>query len=343
MVVLPLLLLVQMPLQFNAAFAGKLHTHLAKISTQEKSILNLFAEVVDENEEGKSLFKLERKIGEGSFGKVYLFERRGDSLPFAAKIIALQAHHDEKNPQHTLCSTRIIKEWTPFNEIACQQRCCHPEIMPIESIHVSNNQDYLLAISPFVSGGDLDRLIRKQEALCVREGESAYFSEDFIKIVVKQLAHALHYLHADLNIVHRDIKSKNVLISEDHKVKLIDFGFAEDLSNSSAGEYFYLRGTPRVIAPELWLNPREIPIRYLKPADMWALGVLLYELVNLAPAYNGNNIREMSNQVLNQDPPLPLRLLSEELTSLLYGLLDKDPRQRLSSEEVVDHPFLSEP
>jgi len=91
--------------------------------------------------------------------------------------------------------------------------------------------------------------------------------------MVKQLVKAVAYCHAN-NVVHRDIKLENVLVSKDFKIKLIDFGFSVILPNESYILYDYC-GTPNYIAPEV--TQREG--YYGKPADVWSLGVIIYRMV----------------------------------------------------------------
>uniref|UniRef100_UPI00358E4E8A uncharacterized protein n=1 Tax=Myxine glutinosa TaxID=7769 RepID=UPI00358E4E8A len=149
---------------------------------------------------------------------------------------------------------------------------------------------------------------------------------------MKQMAAAVEYLHSR-NIVHRDIKPQNVLYSNEGIVKVIDFNVA---TNFIHGKMFYgICGTRAYLAPEITAHGGyEGP-----PADVWALGFLFMEFF-LGLQYEGHNIIDRSHDktdfnVGNSSPTFG----REALASLLTAMLRKDPKERLTMTEIVNHTW----
>ena len=104
---------------------------------------------------------------------------------------------------------------------------------------------------------------------------------------------SIHYLHNN-NILHRDIKSANIFLSSWGICKLGDFGFSIAEKEKEKEDDQCLLGTPYYMAPELW---NELPGN--KTTDIWALGILLYEIFALDRPFNGNNLEEMKDNIIN--------------------------------------------
>ena len=125
----------------------------------------------------------------------------------------------------------------------------------------------------FVQGGELLRILRQE----------SYFPNDVALFYVSEITLALEYLHYN-EIIYRDLKPENLLISSDGHIKLTDFGFAKKIK----GKTYTLCGTPDYIAPEILLA-----IGYNHCADLWSLGILLFELLSGYPPFfdmNPSNI-----------------------------------------------------
>ena len=113
--------------------------------------------------------------------------------------------------------------------------------------------------------------------------DDQYLSESEIRRIAQQLVRALHYLHSN-RITHRDMKPQNILICDNGVVKLCDFGFARHMSYNTQ-VLTSIKGTPLYMAPEM---VKELP--YTHTADLWSLGVILFELATGSPPFTASNL-----------------------------------------------------
>jgi serine/threonine protein kinase len=145
--------------------------------------------------------------------------------------------------------------------------------------------------------------------------------------IAEQIATGLTYAH-DAGVIHRDLKPGNVMLLPDGTVKILDFGLAKagDISRTKSGVTL---GTVSYMAPEQ-IRGGKVDAR----ADLWSLGVLLYEMLTGVRPFTGEHEASIANAILNADPKLPAALrrdLPRSLQSLVTTLLQKDPRIRYQS------------
>jgi serine/threonine-protein kinase len=163
----------------------------------------------------------------------------------------------------------------------------------------------------------------------VREGRAGDLRQKLH--IARQIAGALAYVHSK-GIVHRDVKPDNIRVDAAGNVKLMDFGIAksEELSLTGAG---FTVGTPYYMAPE--------QIRGWKPTrlvDVYAFGVLLYELVTGVRPFEGGTVDEIFDVILNQPldlGPLARASAPDALSNLIQELTEKDPARRPQDFAVV--------
>ena len=160
------------------------------------------------------------------------------------------------------------------------------------------------------------------------------YSENSCKYVLRQTLLGLKYLH-DQHIIHRDIKSDNILCDVNGEVKLADFGYAAQLTSSRDARITKV-GTPAWMAPELIKGER----KYDTKVDIWSFGIVAMELTNGDPPYISEpQSRIIINIVKNKPPPIKAKwsALFQDFVSLA---LTKDPKKRPSADELLEHEFL---
>lgn len=143
----------------------------------------------------------------------------------------------------------------------------------------------------------------------------------------------LFYLHNN-NIIHRDIKPQNILISANGIVKIADFGFARAIESKAM--ITSIKGTPLYMAPELL---RESP--YNQKADLWSLGVILYELFVGQPPFYTNSFPTLMNKIMNESIKYP-ETMGSQFKEFLKGLLVKNHKERWDWNKILEHSFIKE-
>ncbi|KAE9465068.1 hypothetical protein C3L33_03010, partial [Rhododendron williamsianum] len=176
--------------------------------------------------------------------------------------------------------------------------------------------------------------------------------QEFCAVTEYAQLQALQYLHSN-RIIHRDMKPQNILIGADSVVKLCDFGFARAMSSNtvvlrsfkgqsgSFGDAYEVPTegkdwTPLYMAPEL---AQQQP--YNRTADLWSLGVILYELFVGEPPFVANSFYTLIRHI-NEDPVKYPDNMSPNFKSFLRGLLNKEPQNRLTWPSLLQHPFVKE-
>lgn len=213
------------------------------------------------------------------------------------------------------------------SELHCLAACKHFGIVKHYDDFIAD--DKLLLIMEYGSGGDLNRQIKE------RQKQQLPFEEHEVGLLFYQIVLALDEVH-NRRMMHRDLKSANIFLMPSGIIKLGDFGFSKQYSDSvslDVGSSFC--GTPYYLAPELWERKR-----YSKKADMWSLGVILYELLTLNRPFKGPSQREIMQQVLRGQYDPFLCNVSRTMKSLLDSLLSKNPASRPTTGQLLNTEFM---
>lgn len=179
-------------------------------------------------------------------------------------------------------------------------------------------------------GGDLLNLITQDRQL----------PETAVKSFASELVAGLQYLHAN-GILYCDLKPANILIDEFGSLKYADFGLARRIPTSEMVTTRQIApGSPHYMAPELF----EQPAIHSFASDFWALGCLLYELKTGRQPFTHTNYSELARMIQTEAVALPVPgcEMSATLCNLIDRLLTKDPYQRITWDELIDHPFWDE-
>ncbi|EEB09134.1 AGC/PKA protein kinase Pka1 [Schizosaccharomyces japonicus yFS275] len=258
-------------------------------------------------------FSFSRTLGTGSFGRVHLVQSKHNHLFYAIKVLEKRKVVEMKQVEHSCDERQILS------------RVQHPFI----TILWGTFQDArnLFMVMDFVEGGELFSLLRK----CHR------FPERVARFYAAEVILALDYLHHN-QIVYRDLKPENLLLDRGGHVKIVDFGFAK---NVSQGNCFTLCGTPDYLAPEIIsLKP------YNKAVDWWSLGILLFEMLAGYPPFYSNNPMKLYENILESTVKYPSHF-SPLATDLISRLLQRDLSKRYGnlkngSLDIILHPWFED-
>lgn len=179
----------------------------------------------------------------------------------------------------------------------------------------------------YVGGGSLHGYLKSKPNRRLEESDA--------KRIFKQILEGIKYCHSRC-ITHRDIKLENLLLDDQNNIKIIDFGFSTCIPNDKKIKIFC--GTPSYMAPEIVQK-----IEYAgPPADIWALGVLLFTLLSGCFPYRGATDKELYRKIMRADYKIPSEVaatLSNEAINLIRKLFTIDADKRPSARDVLNDPW----
>jgi serine/threonine protein kinase len=255
-------------------------------------------------------YRYGKLLGKGAFGKVILGIHALSGRQVAIKYIEKAYMKEERRKRKV------------FQEILAMRTVSHPNVIRLYEVFESNN--HLLMVMEYARGGDLLHFVKERGRLC----------EDEARGLFRQVVEAVRACHAR-NIIHRDVKLDNVLLDE-HGVKAIlcDFGVCRTLRK---GELIREHcGTPAYLAPEIIAN-MEYDGFYV---DFWSLGVMLYAMVSGTLPFRAKTLPDLQKSILRGRYELP-DFLSEDVCDVIFGLLQLVPQNRLSFDQLFQHPWVS--
>jgi serine/threonine-protein kinase len=201
------------------------------------------------------------------------------------------------------------------------QKLEHPNIVRVLT---PQEKSRLYLVMEFAEGRSLRAIMQKEKK----------FSREKALDLARQIASALVYMHSR-GIVHRDLKPDNVLVGEDGKVKLLDFGIAMD-EEARRLTWFGLSppvGTPDYMAPEQVRGKRG-DVR----TDVYALGTMIYEMITGELPYAASNVHAMMRAKLNEDPRPPREVMPDiapEIEEIILRAIDRSPRERYATAQEM--------
>ena len=217
-----------------------------------------------------------------------------------------------------------------YNEASIMKKLLHPNVISFKDVFKDTKLDYFYIVMEYANDGDLSKKIETQKNKIIGE---KYFSEEKIMQYFYQICRGLQYIHSK-NIIHRDIKSQNIFLMKNGKIKIGDFGIAKALTNTKNNATTII-GTPYYFSPEI-INGE--PYNY--KTDIWSLGVVLYEMCCLKLPFESNNIAQLSIKIMKgKYDPIPNRY-SKNMANLIKNMLNIDQKLRPNINEVLQSPLL---
>ncbi|CCD22768.1 serine/threonine protein kinase CLA4 NDAI_0A06130 [Naumovozyma dairenensis CBS 421] len=280
------------------------------------------------NTDPTEYFQMIEKAGQGASGSVYLAKRinippaefEESEIPGIGDKVAIKQMILSKQPRKELI----------VNEILVMKDSHHKNIVNFLEAYLKTEDD-LWVVMEFMEGGSLTDIIENSP---VDDTSHSPLTESQIAYIVRETCQGLKFLH-DKHIIHRDIKSDNVLLDMNGRVKITDFGFCAKLTDQRSKRATMV-GTPYWMAPEV-VKQRE----YDEKVDVWSLGIMTIEMLESEPPYlNEDPLKALYLIATNGTPKLKHpEKLSLEIKRFLSVCLCVDVRYRASTEELLHHGF----
>ena len=257
-------------------------------------------------------FTLIKELGVGSFGRVLLVQHNLTQAQYAIKAI------DKRNKAN-------IQEKPYFRrEIEIMYRIHHPNVVKLFG-HFEDNT-YCYFIMEYIAGGNIYSYVPKNGIHTISTQQVASIIKDVISAT-----YFLHHMYPP--IIHRDIKPENVLLGDNMRAKLTDFGW----SNYMQGDFkrTTVCGTPIYLAPEMINNTG-----HDEKVDIWCIGVLLFELITGQQPWQGSDVQTVKYNISRLKINWP-KQMDRNAADLISKILRYNPEERISLRNMLMHPFFT--
>jgi serine/threonine protein kinase len=270
----------------------------------------------------EDLFTLLYPIGNGGFGKVYKAIHNSSKQIYAIKIIDYTRGNN--NDQNSISfNYKSIQQETSLMRLVNKS----DYIIKYYGSYYSRESNTLWLILEYCSSGSaVDLMLSMGRTL----------SEVEVSTIMKMVLKGLIYIHK-LNLIHRDIKGSNIMLSEDGYAKLGDFGIGIQLKNNEFRTS--KKGSPHWMSPQVILNKN-----YDTKTDIWSLGITCLELVEGEPPFADLNPDDVMNKISNNPPKaediINIKEHTDEFINFVNLCLEVNPKKRPTAEVLIEHPFI---
>ena len=275
----------------------------------DEEIKNLSKDYLIQNsihEKIKNNYKLNSKIGQGAFGKVFVATDKSGNK-YAIKCLKKK---------------KLVKTYFSSNEIKMGKNVKHPNILGIKEVYEDMSKIFL--VMEYCNGGDLfDYIIKTPEGK---------LDEINTINIITQILDALNYLHNEIKICHRDLKPENCLISINEQnqpiIKLSDFGSAQYINKMKriTGKV----GTLKYMAPEIFSKPF-----YDEKVDLWSVGIILFNMITGREPFSLDTKEFKKKPILNIEINFDY-IENDDIRELCKELLEKNPHKRIDAKTALE-------
>ena len=260
-------------------------------------------------------YKVLQQLGEGSFGKAFLCKKESDGSLCVIKQVLIEGM-DQKEKDDVLNESNILAKLD------------HPNIIKFYDVFESKKPKHMINIvTEYADGGDLSEKIKE------RKNKNNNFTESEILDYFTQICLAIRHIHKK-KIIHRDLKSGNIFLMKNGFVKLGDFGIAKGFQKTM-DKAKTMVGTPYYLSPEILENKP-----YDSKSDIWALGVLLYEMMTFKMPFNANSLPMLSVKIMRGNYIPPPTIYTKDLRELVAKCLTLDAKMRPTIDEILKTPLI---
>ncbi|PSR79381.1 kinase-like domain-containing protein [Coniella lustricola] len=294
----------QQPPQAGAAAVGAVPGARPRNRQRQSNGIDVIASLKRICSEGdpREIYRGFSKIGQGASGGVYTGHERGSN-----RLVAIKQMNLEQQPKKDLI----------INEILVMKESSHPNIVNFIDSYLCSGE--LWVVMEYMEGGSLTDVVTFN---IMTEGQIASVCRETLK--------GLQHLHSK-GVIHRDIKSDNILLSMEGNIKLTDFGFCATI-NEAHNKRTTMVGTPYWMAPEV-VTRKE----YGRKVDIWSLGIMAIEMIEGEPPYlTESPLRALWLIATNGTPTIKDEAsLSPVFRDFLYFALKVDPEKRASAHDLL--------
>ena len=262
-------------------------------------------------------FEIIKKLGNGSFSSVYKVRRKLDNNIYALKKVKL-LKLKEKEKQAALNEVRILASIkSPF-------------IISYKEAFIEESDKSLCIVMEYADDGDL------YQKICQYKKMNLYMEESDIWRVFIQMVKGLKILH-DLKILHRDLKSANILLFNDGTAKIGDCNVSKIFYGENNNIGYTQTGTPYYASPEIW---SEAP--YDQKSDIWSLGIITYEMLMLHPPFKASSMEGLYKKIMKGQYGKINSRYSRDICKIVRWLLMVDANERPNCDEILRNEIVKE-
>ncbi len=260
-------------------------------------------------------YTVKKLLGKGGMGAVYLVNHNMLATSFALKVLY---------PKRALTDKNFVERFIREARLSCRIR--HPNLIAVHDAGQEPKTGLYYIVMDYVEGQNIGAILKNEGA----------FSPEQALPVIRQTALAIQEAQRN-NLVHRDIKPDNIMLAPDGCVKLADLGIAKTCDAKETGLTLAsdIFGTPAYMAPEQARNSKDVDCR----ADIYSLGIVLFEMLAAKRVYPGENVIEILTKVISDEEIPDVRTLCPQVSggvaALIRDMTWKNRDQRIASPDEL--------